>query len=481
MKRLFTSFFLLFSFGLSQAQDLLLSEDFDYPVNDNLNKYTWKALTSATDNPIKITDGLTIKDYPAIGGAALLNKTGQDVIHSFAKISSDRIFISFQLYINSAKGECNSPLNYFMFLSSAEEPDKPLLKFASCGQDHYKAFYVMNAENKIIANMPAYIVELNHTYNFILSYDLSGDDAGLAVLNIDGDDYTFHQDEIRKNNLRIDNLSNIALCQSDKTEGSTVVVDRLRVGKTWGSVVPCRDKYTKFTSHFCSPAPNGGNTVGDNGGDRKIQLATLSSSELVGTNAATYSFSATPNYTHLSIEVPEGFLVKIGDKPAFRTGIIPLNSYYDCSVPIKIFLVGDSKKTMDNGNLVAGKSGTYSGNVVIKPAGGYCNAVMWSISGVISDPILSVSNNPIPSFSPTIFPIPTSGKINLLINDQIPQGEINISLKDNSGKLIYADTGQWERLQTGIEALLLEKTLSATHYYLTVRQGNNTKTFKLVQ
>lgn len=59
MKIFIATLLLLFSAIFVNAQDLLLSEDFNYPIGDNLNQHNWKPLTSATDNPIKIVSGLS--------------------------------------------------------------------------------------------------------------------------------------------------------------------------------------------------------------------------------------------------------------------------------------------------------------------------------------------------------------------------------------------------------------------------------------
>ncbi len=138
MKSLLTFTFLLFSVVCTTAQDLLLSEDFDYPVGANLNQHNWKPLTASTDNPVKVVNGLKNSNFSASGGAAYLNKNGQDVIRSYPSVSNGQIFLSFQIQVLNAMNhdiynsneEKPNPSNHFMFLSSKEEPTKPLLKLA---------------------------------------------------------------------------------------------------------------------------------------------------------------------------------------------------------------------------------------------------------------------------------------------------------------------------------------------------------------
>lgn len=85
-------YFLLFCIThLANAQTVILSEDFNYPIGDKLNQHNWKPLTR-TDNPIKIVMGLSRSE----GGAAYLNRSGKDVIRSFTAVADEKISLSFQ-------------------------------------------------------------------------------------------------------------------------------------------------------------------------------------------------------------------------------------------------------------------------------------------------------------------------------------------------------------------------------------------------
>lgn len=290
---------LIFSAIFVNAQDVLLSEDFDYPIGDNLNNHNWKPLTSATDNPIKIVSGLVKKNYTASGGAAYLNRNGQDVKRALKAPANDQIFVSFQLNykamqrINSLgwNFRCDeyltsflSPSNYFMFLSSKEEPTQPLLKFSLVNTpvcfDYitFNSLVVRDKNDQIIAaislgnedltkNQPSPVIDVN------FSYFLAGDKIGTSSLTTSYRDYYSGRvlnQSVSK--VRIPNLSNIVLSQSSIIVGSEVIIDRIRVGKTLKSITDGVSTVAQTKSDL-DPEPTSLNaTVFPNTTDGKIDL-----------------------------------------------------------------------------------------------------------------------------------------------------------------------------------------------------------------
>lgn len=254
MKIFIATLLLLFSAIFVNAQDLLLSEDFNYPIGDNLNQHNWKPLTSATDNPIKIVSGLS-KD---IGGAAFLNKNGQDVIRSFTPVTDEKISLSFQFtYKDMQKialyggNACNlydgrtslSPSNYFMFLSSKEEPNSPLIKFSlyggwCAGGANY--LIVRDSQGKTIAGVLldfnplfSYSPENKEVINVSFDYYLKGSQAGKAVISSTSKILAIltANEGVTTSQVKVNNIANIVLSQSDIHVGSKVIIDSIRVSK----------------------------------------------------------------------------------------------------------------------------------------------------------------------------------------------------------------------------------------------------------
>ncbi len=266
MKKTIASVFFIFACLTSFAQDLLLSEDFDYPIGSNLNQNNWQPLTSARDNPIKIVSGMSSSFitypndqiyYSSSGGAAYLNKSGQDVKRSFTQVSNETICVGFQLYpismtrlnytVDSYVPLADvGPNNYFMFLSSKEDPAKPLLKFAL--REHFninsqtinsRQIMVLNAENRIIAELsiPVYYITTNdnNPFNVVVMYSMT---TGHTMIFHNSSGGAYSAPIYSFNKLKINNLANIVLSQSDISVGSIAKIDRIRIGKSMGSVVP---------------------------------------------------------------------------------------------------------------------------------------------------------------------------------------------------------------------------------------------------
>lgn len=350
MKTHIVTILLLLSTFFVNAQELFLSEDFDYPIGDNLNKYNWKPLTSATDNPIKIVSDLSKN----AGGAAYLHKNGQDVIRSFTTpVTEDKISVSFQFtYKDMQKistygsgagcslynGNTNlSPSNYFMFLSSKEEPNSPLIKFSlyatwCAGGANY--LIVRDSQGKTIAGLLLdfnllfpYSPENKAVINISFDYYLKGSQAGKAIISSTSKILAIltANEGVTTSQVKVTNIANIVLSQSDVNVGSTVIIDSIRV--------------------------------------LKPQVI-----------------------THLENRIDKTFDV-------------------------------------------------------------------------------------------TVFPNTTDGKIDLLINNQTPEGDLEIKLSDKSGSNLFQNTGNWESLKPQIEQILSKNTLG--QYFLSVKQGNDSKTIRV--
>ena len=493
MKAHIATLLLIFSAIFVNAQDLLLSEDFNYPIGDNLNKHNWKPLTTATDNPIKIVAGLSLSDYPASGGAAFLNKNGQDVIRSFTPVDEDKIYLSFQIDVkkyfpigNTHYPKQFSPSSYFMFLSSKENPTVPLLKFSLVSTNFAGTLWYLvlrDSRNEIVS-----VISVGtNTTDFNFSYQLTGVGSGQAYLRTESSNtIAFSGDGLYPSKAKLTNISNIVLSQSDINVGTECVIDRIRIGKTWSSVMPCvphlmlEDKFISSLSLW-NYLENGGTTGQNiNPNDFKkneIVLKTCANKEVLTTSLTAYLHTKIgSDVTDLSVVVPNGFKSNTGFFNEQSYTYTKTNNvlksfyhYYDTNNSLDIQLVGNSNKISPNGNPIAGNAGIYEGEVHFIPVGGYCKKTIWKIRGIIED---------CPSdLKATIFPNTTDGKIELLINNQIPEGDFDIKLSDKAGNNLFQNTGDWKTLQPKIEDILSKN--ASGQYFFIIKQGNVSKTIRV--
>ncbi len=505
MKKLFAfvSLFLVSISGFSQ--DLLLSEDFDYPIGNNLNQHGWKPLTAATDNPIVIVPGLSQVNYPASGGAAYLNKNGQDVIRSFSKTSNGTLYFNFQLKVFGADKRTNayfnkakpiSPSNYFMFLSSKEEPTRPLLKFviqdsetiygaeSRISNDYdgtIRNLHIFNANNEEIGGQTFYT--RYETTSFTILYDFAADRISIGH---DNDLYPLTISRFSsKSNFKITNLSNIVLSQSDRNVGSIASIDRIRIGTTWNSVFPCNKEFIRGRgvykyddkNRITEFNPNG--TVYINDLDiHHLAKEWYAVANTESTNPIFRYFISRPDITDLVVEAPDGFRIAINGGSLTSKGTVSINRTYsdDFNTYIDFYLVGDSKTVGINNKPIVGKAGVYEGEAVIGTNLG-CLATVIPLKGIIK-------NAPISYTEPTpldviVFPNTTNGRIDLKINEKAPEGDLNVDLRDNMGNLLYRKTGLWDNLQREIEAQFSPQ--KEGQYYLKVQQGTQVKTIRLIK
>lgn len=493
MKILIATLLLLFTSIFVNAQDLLLSEDFDYPVGDNLNKHNWKPLTSATDNPIKIALGLSKTGYSASGGAAYLNKNGQDVIRSFTPVIDEKIYLSFQIDVkkyfpvgNTHYPKKFSPSSYFMFLSSKENPTVPLLKFSLVSTNFAGTLWylvVRDSRDEIVS-----VISVGtSTTDFIFSYQLTGTGNGQAYLRTESSNTSaFSGDGLYPSKVKLTNISNIVLSQSDINVGTECVIDRIRIGKTWSSVMPCvphlilEDKFISSLSVW-NYLENGGTTGQNiNPNDFKkneIVLRTCANKEVLTTSSTAYLHTKIgSDVTDLTVVVPNGFKTITGFFNEQSYTYTKTNNvlksfyhYYDTNNSLDIQLVGNSNKTSPNGNPIAGNAGIYEGEVHFIPVGGYCEKTIWKIKGIIED---------CPSdLKATIYPNTTDGKIDLLINGKSPEGKFEIMMSDKMGNNLYQNSGTWESQKSTIEHILSKNQTG--QYLLNIKQGNESKMIRV--
>lgn len=115
MKKLY-AILLLAQTPLLMAQTPLLVENFDYTEASALTANGWGAHSAAATNPILVTaPGLTFANYygSAIGNAAGVNNTGQDINRGFAEATTGSVYTSFLVNATASTAD-----EYFFLLGA---------------------------------------------------------------------------------------------------------------------------------------------------------------------------------------------------------------------------------------------------------------------------------------------------------------------------------------------------------------------------
>jgi len=114
VKLLIFSVLLLFIAVTGRTQ-VLMVEDFNYPLGDSLGAHGWVSFSGGATNQLMVTSpGLTYTGYPGsgVGFATTLLTTGQDAYKQFDSTIAGSIYCSFMVRVDTAKGTGD----YFMAL-----------------------------------------------------------------------------------------------------------------------------------------------------------------------------------------------------------------------------------------------------------------------------------------------------------------------------------------------------------------------------
>lgn len=122
-KKLIILFFITFLFNIGFGQNLLLLENFNYPVGDSIvnsiANYGWTAHSARNINPLLVTSpGLTFPGYISSGIGNAVTVTGgsssrEDANKVFTEQTSGNVYVSFMVNVSSAPLDT---LDYFLHL-----------------------------------------------------------------------------------------------------------------------------------------------------------------------------------------------------------------------------------------------------------------------------------------------------------------------------------------------------------------------------
>lgn len=258
MKRIFITFLFIFAVTLSANSQVLFTENFAYTAGDSLGAHGWTSFSGGVTNILTVTaPGLTYTGYPQsnIGNAATMKATGQDAYKEIGSTDSvGSFYLSFMLKVDTARTG-----DYFIaFLPAANTTNYNLrVQIRANGAGLYSFGLGKGNTTDTTFNMNAtfsagatVMVVAKYTFvagtaNDILS--LYAFSTGLPLTEpvtptVGPFPGTSSSD--------IANISRIGLRQGGATSGATLVVDGIKVSKSWPSVVTSVIKTSTVADKF---------------------------------------------------------------------------------------------------------------------------------------------------------------------------------------------------------------------------------------
>lgn len=258
---------------------LLLEENFDYPVNDLITAHGWTAHSSAGTQPITVSSpGLVFTGYPssAVGNAALLDNTGEDDNHVFTVQSTGNVYISFMVNVTATSA------GYFLHLGGDPIGSTFRGKVFMDATNHFGASVGNNT-----GNYATNTYSLGTTYLLVLKYEIvtgtSNDIVSLFIFDssIPGSEPPVPAvGPLTDATMSDINPGSVALRQFNATQNLTV--DGIRIGTSWADILPSGVTAPTVQSHDISfsnitATSMSASWISGNGSKRIVKINTANS------------------------------------------------------------------------------------------------------------------------------------------------------------------------------------------------------------
>ncbi|MCX6134921.1 MAG: T9SS type A sorting domain-containing protein [Ignavibacteriales bacterium] len=228
---------------------LLMSDEFSAAAGTVLTSAGWTISGTTTTNPLTVgsSGSLTFAGYPGsgVGNALPMANTGQDVYRGFTTVNSGSVYLSFMINVSAALTG-----DYFIALSpSASQTNyyaRVHIKSSGAGFS-----FGINKSNEVSGGSlyGNTVYNLNTTYLAVLKYSFAGPAAD--TLNDPINLYVFASGtsiaaepstaEINAyvNTTKTDavDLAYVTLRQGTATSAPTLVLDGIRVSRSWASLL----------------------------------------------------------------------------------------------------------------------------------------------------------------------------------------------------------------------------------------------------
>lgn len=248
---------LLIVFGNISFSQILLDENIDYTAGDQLVNHGWNNPGASATNPIlTVTPGLTFSGYPlsGIGNAAGLMTTGQDINKAFSdSVTSGAVYAALMLKVTSAQ----SAGDYFMHFGIATDNTfifmgRVFVRLAANGN---LSFGITKSSVNVTSAPIKYsdsLYTLNTTYLVVLKYQFgpgTTDDSASLFINpvLTGPEpLPVVSQGLLSSGTDPSALKTFNLRQGSGTAAPELVIDGIRVTKSWSQILPV--ELTSFTA-----------------------------------------------------------------------------------------------------------------------------------------------------------------------------------------------------------------------------------------
>ncbi|MFZ4707402.1 MAG: right-handed parallel beta-helix repeat-containing protein [Bacteroidales bacterium] len=277
-------FFLLLG-NLVVRSQVLMVDNFDYPVGQLLTDHGWSAHASGGSNPVDVTSGLSFSGYlgSGVGGAANLDNSGEDDSKTFAMQSTGTVYVSFIMQAQSSNFAGNflhlstNPLSTSYFFS------KVWVNATGTGVGLGLGIDAPLSYSPITANTPTLLV---------LKYDIATKISSLFVFNILPASEPATANSTVTETLSITNVGSVALRQYAAAE--RVIVDGIRIGNTWSDIMaaPPTSQSSEILTNSIERNQFSFNWTDGNGSNRAVFMK---QNDSLGTAAPTHGVTYTAN------------------------------------------------------------------------------------------------------------------------------------------------------------------------------------------
>jgi len=239
-KQLLLPVIFIFIFGIFTINSqILLDENFNYPVGDSLTAHGWTWISSYVNTVLVASGNLNFAGYSNsnIGQYVRMHNNGQDIYRQHDSVLTSSVYISFLINIDSALTG-----DYFFALlpnsSTTNYTMRTFIKSAGNG------FQIGISKSTEAATYAASTYNLNTTYLVIVKYifnigTTTDDQLSLFVISgaIPGTEPAPSAGPITGVATDAPNISRIALRQGSATLAATLNIDGFRVFKSWSNIV----------------------------------------------------------------------------------------------------------------------------------------------------------------------------------------------------------------------------------------------------
>ena len=231
--------------GSINAQTLFF-ENFDYPAGDSIGSHGWVAHSGSANNVKVVSPGLTFTGYPlsGIGNAARLSNNGIDQYKPFSgdSVTSGSVYVSAMVKIDSIKATGD----YFLDLMPPSSVTS--LNCRVFAKDTLGGICFGISKSSIGAIQPTWgatVFPYSGTYLVVAKYKFNtgtttDDEVSLYVFSSTlpaTEPSTPYAGPVTTTQTDVASLGRVQLRQGSASLAPTLVIDGVKVGKSWTNII----------------------------------------------------------------------------------------------------------------------------------------------------------------------------------------------------------------------------------------------------